>query len=100
MKRTLQFRQTEEGYACFESDENIFVISKTDLQFNVKNFYQAFYAEGKDYEDIELDNCVEGDKDANRVYNCIISMMVKIKEKLAELPGDEEEADAEENNEE
>lgn len=91
MKRTLQFKQTEAGYACFEDDENIFEISKTDLQFNVKDFYQAFYAEGKDFEDIELVNCIEDDKDANRVYTCIISMMEKIKEKLAELPGDVEE---------
>ena len=68
MKRTLQFKQTEAGYACFEDDENVFEISKTDLQFNVKDFYQAFYAEDKDYEDIELVNCIEGDKDANRVY--------------------------------
>lgn len=91
MKRTLQFKQTEAGYACFEDDENIFEISKTDLQFNVKDFYQAFYAEGKDFEDIELENCIEDDKDANRVYTCIVSMMEKIKEKLAELPGDVEE---------
>lgn len=91
MKRTLHFKQTEAGYACFEADENIFEISKTDLQFNVKDFYQAFYAEGKDFEDIELENCIENDKDANRVYTCIVSMMEKIKEKLAELPGDVEE---------
>lgn len=90
MKRTLQFKQTEAGYACFEDDENVFEISKTDLQFNVKDFYQAFYAEDKDYEDIELVNCIEGDKDANRVYTCIISMIAKIKEKLAELPEDME----------
>ena len=98
MKRTLQFKQTEAGYACFEDDENVFEISKTDLQFNVKEFYQAFYAEDKDYEDIELVNSIEGDKDANRVYACITSMMVKIKEKLAELPedtGDDEEASEE-----
>lgn len=91
MKRTLQFKQTEAGYACFEDDENIFEISKTDLQFNVKDFYQAFYAEGKNFEDIELENCIEDDKDANRVYMCIVSMMEKIKEKLAELPGEVEE---------
>lgn len=88
MKRTLQFKQTETGYACFENDENVFEISKTDLQFNVKDFYQAFYAEDKDYEDIEIENHIEDDKDAGRVYTCIISMMEKIKGKLAELPED------------
>lgn len=96
MKRTLQFKQTEAGYACFEVDKNIFEISKTDLQFNVKDFYQAFYAEGKDYEEIELVNCIEDDKNANRVYDCIVSMMEKIKEKLAELPEGEEVTEVEE----
>lgn len=93
MKRTLQFKQTDAGYACFEGEENVFEISKIDLQFNVKDFYQAFYGEDKDFEDIELENCIEDDRDANRVYSCIITLMAKIKEKLAELP---EELDDEE----
>lgn len=93
MKRTLQFRKIEVGYACFENDENVFEISKTDLQFNVKDFYQAFYAEDKDYEDIELENCLQDDKDAQRIYECIISLMNKIKEKIAEVP-DENKAGA------
>ena len=32
MKRTLQFRSTEDGYACFDNKENIFEISKAELQ--------------------------------------------------------------------
>ncbi len=97
MKRILQFKTTEAGYVCFENDKNIFEISKTDLQFSVKDFYQAFYAEGKDYEEIELVNYIEDDKNANRVYDCIISMMKKIKEKLAELPEGEKVSEVEEN---
>lgn len=88
MRRTIQFKQTEAGYACFEDEENIFEICKTDLQFNVKDFYQAFYGEDKDFEDIEIENCIQEDKDANRVYGCIVTLMEKIKEKLAELPED------------
>ena len=88
MRRTIQFKQTEAGYACFEDEENIFEICKTDLQFNVKDFYQAFYGEDKDFEDIEIENCIQEDKDANRVYGCIATLMEKIKEKLAELPED------------
>lgn len=36
MKRILQFKRTDEGYACYENEENVFEILKTDLQFNVK----------------------------------------------------------------
>ena len=49
MKRILQFKQTSSGYACFENSENIFEISKSDIQFNVKDFYEAFYGEAKDF---------------------------------------------------
>lgn len=86
MKRTLQFNLTDTGYACFEEGENVFEISKTDLQFNVKDFYQAFYSEDKYFEDITIVNCIENDKEASRVYSCISSLMGKIKEKLSELP--------------
>lgn len=88
MKRAIQFRQTEAKYACFEDEKNIFEICKADLQFNVKDFYQAFYSEDKDFEDIEIENCTQEDKEANRVYGCIVTLMEKIKEKLAELSED------------
>ena len=91
MKRTLQFNNTDAGYACFENGEKVFEISKTDLQFDVKAFYQAFYSEDKDYEDIEVENCIPDDKNARRVYECIIQLMSKIKEKLAEMPADSDE---------
>lgn len=86
MKRMLQFKKTDAGYACFENDENVFEITKSDLQFDVKAFYQAFYSEDKDFEDIEVENCISDDKDGKRVYDCIVLLMSKIKEKLADLP--------------
>lgn len=91
MKRTLQFKNTEGGYACFDNKENIFEISKADLQFDVKAFYQAFYSGDKDFEDIEVKNCVSDDKEAKHVYECITRLIVKIKEKLSEMPEDSEE---------
>ncbi len=91
MKRTLQFNNTDAGYACFENGEKVFEISKTDLQFDVKAFYQAFYSEDKDFEDIEVENCIPNDKNARRVYECIVQLMAKIKDKLAEMPDDAEE---------
>lgn len=91
MKRTLQFNNTDAGYACFENGEKVFEISKTDLQLDVKAFYQAFYSEDKDFEDIEVENCIPNDKNARRVYECIVQLMAKIKDKLAEMPDDAEE---------
>jgi hypothetical protein len=91
MKRTLQFNNTDAGYACFENGEKGFEISKTDLQLDVKAFYQAFYSEDKDFEDIEVENCIPNDKNARRVYECIVQLMAKIKDKLAEMPDDAEE---------
>ncbi len=91
MKRTLQFKNTDTGYACFENDEKVFEISKTELQFDVKSFYQAFYSEDKDYEAIEVENCIPDDKYAKRVYDCIVQLMAKIKEKLSEMLDDTEE---------
>lgn len=86
MKRMLQFKKTDVGYACFENDENVFEIAKSNLQFDVKAFYQAFYSEDKDFEDIEVENCIPDDKDGKRVYDCIVLLMNKIKEKFTELP--------------
>ena len=89
MKRTLQFKKTDVGYACYENDERIFEILRSDLQFDVKAFYKAFYSEGKDYDDIELKNCITGDKDGKRIYDCIVLLISKIKEKLTELSSDD-----------
>lgn len=86
MKRMLQFKKTHTGYACFENDENVFEIAKSNLQFDVKAFYQVFYSEDKDFEDIEVENCIPDDKDGKRVYDCIVRLISMIKEKLAELP--------------
>lgn len=86
MKRMLQFKKTDAGYACFENDENVFEIAKSDLQFDVKAFYQAFYSDDKEFDDIGVENYIPDDKDGKRVYDCIVLLINKIKEKLAELP--------------
>ncbi len=84
MKRIIQFKRTEKGYACYEGEDNIFEITKADLQFDVKSFYQAFYSVNKDYEDIEIENCIPEDKVAKHVYECIENLISKITEKLKE----------------
>ncbi len=90
MKRILQFKNTDAGYACFENEDNVFEIAKSDLQFDVKAFYQAFYSEDKYYENIEVENCIPEDKDGKRVYDCITRLIGQINEKLAELTSDED----------
>lgn len=85
MKRTLQFKRSENGFACFEGEENIFEISASDLQFNVKDFYQAFYSDGMDYEDIVIENGLLEDKNACRIYDCLTKLIEQIKSKMAEL---------------
>lgn len=84
MKRILEFKLVDSKYVFVEKEETVFEISKIDLQFNVKDFYQAFYEEGKDFEDISIINCLENDKAATRVYGCITDLMEQIQKKLSE----------------
>lgn len=86
MKRVLHYKTTDEGYGCFEDEEMVFLIRKDDLKFNVKEFYQAFYSEGKDFEDIVIENDVSDNKDATRIHQCIISLVAQIDGRLKELP--------------
>ena len=86
MKRVLHYKSTDDGYGCFENDKLAFEIKKADLQFNVKDFYQAFYGEGND--DSE-------DKESSRVFMCIDALVKQIGEKLAEMQNIEEVLDEE-----
>lgn len=87
MKRILQFRKSEKGYAIFKDETNLFEICRETLQFDVKNFYQAFYSDDNDFDDIEIENCIQDDKVAFRVYGCITNLMQQIKDKMKELDG-------------
>jgi len=98
MKRMLQFKETGASYAFFENDNNVFEIKKSNLQFDVKAFYQAFYSEDNDFEDIEVENCIPDDKDGKHVYDCVTLLMGKIKEKLAELPKEDIDESIQEDN--
>ena len=86
MKRTVQFKDNDNSYVCIENEKAIFEISKEDLQFDIKAFYQAFYSDDKDYSDIIIENCIPEDSNARRVYECIEKLMTKIKDKLLEMP--------------
>lgn len=84
MKRVIIFEFKNDEYCCSENGEIIFKILKNDLQFNVKDFYQAFYADDKDFDDIQIVTSVD-DSGAKRIYSCIKSLIEQIGEKLKEL---------------
>lgn len=90
MKRTVQFKPSENGYGCFENDVLIFEISDESLQFDVKQFYQAFYSNRKEHETIELQNLLESDSNGNRIYQCLSELIDKISQKLDEFPNDKD----------
>jgi hypothetical protein len=96
MKRVLHYKTTDEGYGCFEDEEIVFLIRNDDLKFNVKEFYQAFYSEGKDFEDIVIENDAPDNKDAARIYQCIISLIAQIDGRIKELSDEVSEVDVEE----
>ena len=95
MKRVLHYKSTDDGYGCFENDKLVFEIKKADLQFNVKDFYRAFYGEGKDYTDISVINDDSEDKESSRIFMCIDTLVKQIGEKLAEMQNIEEVLDEE-----
>lgn len=82
MKRVLKFQICDDEYAFLENNESVFEINKLNLQFDIKNFYQAFFAEGQDYSDIELQNLVSSDKEATRIFECVEQLIGQIVEKL------------------
>lgn len=84
MKRTLQFKRNEKGYGVFEKEQLLFLIPIPGLQFDVKEFYEAFYSEGKDYENICIENCAKDDKTAKRTYDTIQNLISLIATKLNE----------------
>ena len=71
-------------YSFYEKGKVIFQINKTNLQFDVKKLYLAFFADDKDYLDIELENNESSDKDATRIFNCTEQLVKKTVAKLAE----------------
>ena len=82
MKRIVKFQVTEDKYKYTENDIPIFEISKIDLQFDVKEFYNAFFSCGKDYTDIELTAISEMNKDDNRIYETIKNLLESICERI------------------
>lgn len=82
MKRILNFQMSDNKYVFIEDETVVFEIDITDLQFNVKAFYEAFFADDLDYSEIELKNLISNNNDATRVFKCVEQLMKEIIEKL------------------
>ena len=82
MKRTIIFKLEEEQYAFVEDDKTIFNINKNDLNFDVKSFYIAFFGNDLDITEIVLENTLEKDKNATRVFMCVQQLIIEICDKI------------------
>ena len=82
MKRIIEFQVLDEKYSFKENDVSIFEIDKTTRQLNVKDFYVAFFANGKDYSEIEFSNPSSLEKDDKRIYDAIYKLITDICSRL------------------
>lgn len=85
MKKEYQFKNTQKAYVIYDKHKKIFEIKKSNLQFDIKKFYEMFYENSDEFENISIINCAKDDSKAKRVYECIISLIYKINEKYDEL---------------
>ena len=98
MKRIIEFQVRDEIYVFEENGANIFEISKSNRQLDVKLFYKALFANWKKGLEIELIKPSQLDKDDERIYNAINKLFNEICSRLqTELPAkteDQEEIQA------
>ena len=87
MKRIIEFQVLDEKYSFKENGVSIFEIDKTTRQLNVKDFYEAFFANGKEHSEIEFSNSSSLEKDDKRIYDSIHKLITDICSRLnTELP--------------
>lgn len=78
MKRTIEFQILDDKYSFKENDVEIFEVNKQEYQIDVKQFYNAFFANGKDYSEIEFDVSLEMTNDDRRVFDAISKLIENI----------------------
>lgn len=81
MKKEVNFQNNEGIYEFKYNEEVLFSINGEDMQFDVKNFYNAFFLKDE-FENIEFLNQCEDDKKAARVFECTKDLFSKIADKL------------------
>ena len=88
MKRTIEFQVLDDKYLFIENSIGLFEIDKSNRQLDVKLFYQAFFANGKDYSEIEIIPAESNlNKEDKRIYEAIHKLITDICKRLkTELP--------------
>lgn len=81
MKKEIDFQNNQGIYEFKDNDDVIFQVSKEDMQFDVKLFYNAFFLDDE-YKNIEFINRCEEDKEALRVFTCAKTLLSEVAEKL------------------
>jgi hypothetical protein len=78
MKRTIEFQILDDKYSYKENGVEIFEVNKQERQVDVKQFYNAFFSNGKDYSEIEFEASSEMDKEDRRVFDAISKLIEDI----------------------
>jgi hypothetical protein len=85
MKRKVDFNIGSEKYEFIEDGNVIFQIDKSNMQFDVKAFYEAFFGDDKEYADIELMDPDISDSQGKRVWDTTSDLLKKIIDKMNQL---------------
>jgi len=54
MKRIIEFKTTDDEFIFLENSSSILSIDKNSCQLNVQSLYNSFFANGKDFSDIQF----------------------------------------------
>lgn len=82
MKRTIEFQILNDKYSYKEDKTEIFEINKQELQVDVRQFYNAFFANGKDYSEINIISSSEMNKNDKRVFDAMSELINDICSRL------------------
>lgn len=80
MKRIINFQKSEKDYQLVDGDSVLFAIDIAEMKFDVKEFYYAFFVDDEEIKNSEIKNTIPSDKDASRVYDCIVKLYKEIVE--------------------
>ena len=89
MKKTFEFSEDDENYILKNTNPNEvkekFVINKYEMQFDTNAFYRYVFSDITHEMDIEIiDNTVEANKVAKRVYNIVSEISKEVIKKMNE----------------
>ena len=89
MKRIIEFQISEDNYAFVENEDVIFEIDRQTHQFDVKSFFFAFFANNKDYSDIQINFASDIETDDKRIVDAVLTLVNSICDRLMCMPAPE-----------